>query len=330
MSPVGGGRVRPTAGGRSRTRASVREITARCSTRTERSVAHASHPVRAGGDSVGTRCDSGGVTTLHPVRSAPPPGTDPAPVARGALRRGGPAGGGARRHAPTTSSPSPTSTTCPSGRAGRRPWPGWVSPPLRARLRGARRRRAVAAPGGGGRAGPHDGAARRRRHRHGVGQVAGLPAAGAHPAGRGPARLRALPGADQGAGPRPARRGRCARRPARCARRAYDGDTPAEERDWVRAHSRWIVTNPDMLHRGILPAHQRWSTHAAPAAPTSSIDECHAYRGRVRLARRPRAAPAAPDLPPLRRRAGVRAGLGHRGRPAQRGRAGWSAPRSRR
>ena len=41
---------------------------------------------------------------------------------------------------------------------------------------------------------------------------------------------------------------------------AYDGDTPAEERDWVRRHSRWIVTNPDMLHRGILPGHQRWSS----------------------------------------------------------------------
>ncbi|MCZ2858314.1 DEAD/DEAH box helicase [Blastococcus sp. VKM Ac-2987] len=59
---------------------------------------------------------------------------------------------------------------------------------------------------------------------------------------------------------------------------AYDGDTPAEERDWVRRHSRWIVTNPDMLHRGILPAHQRWSSTLRRVAYVV-IDECHAYRG---------------------------------------------------
>ena len=59
---------------------------------------------------------------------------------------------------------------------------------------------------------------------------------------------------------------------------AYDGDTPAEERDWVRRHSRWIVTNPDMLHRGILPAHQKWSSTLRRVAYVV-IDECHAYRG---------------------------------------------------
>jgi DEAD/DEAH box helicase domain-containing protein len=59
---------------------------------------------------------------------------------------------------------------------------------------------------------------------------------------------------------------------------AYDGDTPMEERDWVRRHSRWIVTNPDMLHRGILPAHQKWSSTLRRVAYVV-IDECHAYRG---------------------------------------------------
>jgi DEAD/DEAH box helicase domain-containing protein len=59
---------------------------------------------------------------------------------------------------------------------------------------------------------------------------------------------------------------------------AYDGDTPADERDWVRRHARWIVTNPDMLHRGILPAHQRWSSTLRRVAYIV-IDECHAYRG---------------------------------------------------
>ncbi len=59
---------------------------------------------------------------------------------------------------------------------------------------------------------------------------------------------------------------------------AYDGDTPGEERDWVRRHSRWIVTNPDMLHRGILPAHSKWSSTLRRVAYVV-IDECHAYRG---------------------------------------------------
>ncbi|SDX70271.1 DEAD/DEAH box helicase domain-containing protein [Modestobacter sp. DSM 44400] len=59
---------------------------------------------------------------------------------------------------------------------------------------------------------------------------------------------------------------------------AYDGDTPMEERDWVRRHSRWIVTNPDMLHRGVLPAHQKWSSTLRRVTYVV-VDECHAYRG---------------------------------------------------
>ena len=46
----------------------------------------------------------------------------------------------------------------------------------------------------------------------------------------------------------------------------------------MRRHSRWIVTNPDMLHRGILPAHQKWSSTLRRVAYVV-IDECHAYRG---------------------------------------------------
>jgi DEAD/DEAH box helicase domain-containing protein len=58
----------------------------------------------------------------------------------------------------------------------------------------------------------------------------------------------------------------------------YDGDTPMDERDWVRAHARWVFTNPDMLHRGILPNHQRWARLFRRLAFVV-IDECHAYRG---------------------------------------------------
>lgn len=58
----------------------------------------------------------------------------------------------------------------------------------------------------------------------------------------------------------------------------YDGDTPREERDWIRAHGRLVLTNPDMLHSGILPGHARWSTFLRHLSYVV-IDECHGYRG---------------------------------------------------
>lgn len=58
----------------------------------------------------------------------------------------------------------------------------------------------------------------------------------------------------------------------------YDGDTPKVERDWVRAHSRWIFTNPDMLHHGVLSRHTRWRRFFRQLRYVV-IDECHSYRG---------------------------------------------------
>ena len=59
---------------------------------------------------------------------------------------------------------------------------------------------------------------------------------------------------------------------------AFDGDTEPPERDWVRAHSRLVLTNPDMLHRGILPSHTRWATFLRRLRYVV-VDECHTYRG---------------------------------------------------
>lgn len=59
---------------------------------------------------------------------------------------------------------------------------------------------------------------------------------------------------------------------------SYDGDTPMSERDWVRAHARWVFTNPDMLHRGILPSHARWAAFFRRLTYVV-VDECHGYRG---------------------------------------------------
>ncbi|MEU5012660.1 DEAD/DEAH box helicase [Streptomyces sp. NPDC021749] len=58
----------------------------------------------------------------------------------------------------------------------------------------------------------------------------------------------------------------------------YDGDTPVEEREWVRQYANYVLTNPDMLHRGILPSHPRWSSFLR-ALRYVVIDECHTYRG---------------------------------------------------
>ena len=58
----------------------------------------------------------------------------------------------------------------------------------------------------------------------------------------------------------------------------YDGDTPREERDWVRRHGRLVLTNPDMLHRGVLPRHGDWASYLRHLQYVV-VDECHTYRG---------------------------------------------------
>ena len=58
----------------------------------------------------------------------------------------------------------------------------------------------------------------------------------------------------------------------------YDGDTPQEARAGIRDHSRFIFTNPDMLHMSLLAAHQRWA-RVLRHLEFIVIDECHSYRG---------------------------------------------------
>lgn len=59
---------------------------------------------------------------------------------------------------------------------------------------------------------------------------------------------------------------------------SYDGDTPAETRRWIRAHARWVFTNPDMVHLGIVAGHRQWA-RLLRTLRYVVIDECHAYRG---------------------------------------------------
>jgi DEAD/DEAH box helicase domain-containing protein len=58
----------------------------------------------------------------------------------------------------------------------------------------------------------------------------------------------------------------------------YDGDTPPDERAWIRAHANVVLTNPEMLHVGILPAHDRWATFLLRLRYVV-VDELHTLRG---------------------------------------------------
>ncbi|HSF07346.1 MAG TPA: DEAD/DEAH box helicase [Methylomirabilota bacterium] len=58
----------------------------------------------------------------------------------------------------------------------------------------------------------------------------------------------------------------------------YDGDTPQDARRAVRARANLVLTNPDMLHSGILPHHTKWAV-LFQNLRFIVIDELHAYRG---------------------------------------------------
>src|SRR5713226_5262911 len=58
----------------------------------------------------------------------------------------------------------------------------------------------------------------------------------------------------------------------------YDGDTPAARRRTVRERAQVILTNPDMLHLGILPQHYRWANFFRHLHYVV-IDDVHIYRG---------------------------------------------------
>lgn len=58
----------------------------------------------------------------------------------------------------------------------------------------------------------------------------------------------------------------------------YDGDTPRSVRISVREEGRVVITNPDMLHTGVLPNHPKWLKFFK-ALRFVVIDEIHTYRG---------------------------------------------------
>ena len=58
----------------------------------------------------------------------------------------------------------------------------------------------------------------------------------------------------------------------------HDGDTPTEARLWNRDHAEYLLTNPDMLHRSLLPSHESWTRFWSDLTYVV-VDECHVYRG---------------------------------------------------
>ena len=59
---------------------------------------------------------------------------------------------------------------------------------------------------------------------------------------------------------------------------AYDGDATPEEKAWIRDKANVILTNPEMLHGGFLPRHEKWDTFFMRLRVVV-IDELHVLRG---------------------------------------------------
>jgi DEAD/DEAH box helicase domain-containing protein len=59
---------------------------------------------------------------------------------------------------------------------------------------------------------------------------------------------------------------------------SYDGDSPGEVRRFARERSRWIFSNPDMIHLSLLRNHARWAVFLRNLE-FIVVDECHYYRG---------------------------------------------------
>ena len=118
---------------------------------------------------------------------------------------------------------------------------------------------------------------RRREHRDGERQEPLLPARRARDLRRRSAGSRPLPLPHQGSRPGPGAQAHGFRTPG-VVPAIYDGDTPQDQRPLLRRTATIVLSNPDMLHVGILPGHERWAEFLHQLRYVV-LDEAHVYRG---------------------------------------------------
>ena len=107
----------------------------------------------------------------------------------------------------------------------------------------------------------------------------------------------------------------------------YDGDTPQDARRAIRERANVVLTNPDMLHTGILPHHTKWAK-LFENLRYIVIDELHLLSRRLRQPSRQCPAPPAAHLRVLRFEAAIHLLLGHHRQSARTGRRRSPASRS--
>ncbi len=170
----------------------------------------------------------------------------------------------------------------PAREARPAPWPDWVAPPVRAAFLGlgidalwSHQREAVDLARRGSHVVLSTGTASGKSLGYLVPVLSDLVDGAAAPTGRGATALYLSPtkalAADQ-----LARVEALAVPGLRAA--TYDGDTPPDERRWIRDHAQLVLTNPDLVHHSLLPGHRRWAPFLR-ALRYVVIDECHVYRG---------------------------------------------------
>ena len=99
----------------------------------------------------------------------------------------------------------------------------------------------------------------------------------------------------------------------------YDGDTPQDARRAVRGRAHLVLSNPDMLHSGILPHHPRWAK-LFENLRFVVIDELHAYRGGLWQPSGQHPPASRPRVCALRVLAGLSLLVGHHREPSGSGR----------
>ena len=159
-------------------------------------------------------------------------------------------------------------------------YPAWVHPPLRKVLAGRGIGAALQPPGKGRGSGP-EGAERRPRHAR---RRAARPSATTSRSSRRssksrrPAPSTSFPTKALAQDQMHEVHGLIGEMKADIKTYTYDGDTPDDARQAIRRQGHVVVTNPDMLHAGILPHHTKWQKLFANLQYVV-IDELHVYRG---------------------------------------------------